>query len=321
MLLLGKKLHKCNILGAVPKMLHLYLTPLQFYIYLYPMSRSTRICGENLYHHIYAWGNDRRQTFITDQHYQYYLKLLENCLRSFQIDIIAYALMQWHIHLFIFDKINKISKFMDELHGQYAQFFNKDTGRVGHVFGERFNNKVVQPNEYGLWLSRYIHRQAVEAGIVSDPSEYPWTSYRQYIGLEPIKFIKPQVILEQFSVNDQNPKEVFSLYNNFVLDDKESSVDWESRILKVVGDAQFTKNVAKALKLKIPEVINKDELIKNICFELDIKLENLLNPLGIEEKRKRREAINIMIKKYSLTIVHIAKMMKISRFTVMRNIL
>ncbi len=301
-------------------MLHIVVDISKNLCILISVAKYIRICGENLYHHIYAWGNDRNPTFKAQAHYLYYLRLLENVSRTLDIDVIAYALMQWHIHLFIFDRLNNISRFMNDLHGQYAQFFNKDTGQVGHVFGERFNNKIVQPNEYALWLSRYIHRQAVEAGIVSDPDGYPWTSYRQYIGLEPIKFIKPQIIYEQLGTNARDRKEVIALYRNFVLDEKEVSIDWESRIVKIVGDAYFTKELAKTLNLEMPEVIDRDDFLKSICLELDIKIEQLLNPCGIEEKGKRHRAINIMIKKYKLTIAQTARMLKISRFTVMRNI-
>ena len=54
--------------------------------------------------------------------------------------------------------------------------------RTIHVFGNRFKNKVVDANSYGLWLSQYIHRQVVEAGLVSNPENYEWTSYHTYIG-------------------------------------------------------------------------------------------------------------------------------------------
>lgn len=284
------------------------------------MPWHTRFCGENLYHHVYAWGNDRHPTFKVDNHYQYYLMLLEDLSKNFQIDVITYALLQWHIHLFIFDMLNKISLFMKELHGQYAQFFNKDTGRVGHVFGERYNNKIVQPNNYGLWLSRYIHRQAVEAGIVSDPKDYPWTSYRQYIAMEPIRFIKPQIILEQFADRICDPKELAIRYQTFVLDNKEGPVDWDGPISLVIGDLNFAKNVEKKLNLKPLAHINKDELLRTISNELSITLESLLNPRGLEEKASRRKAINILVKRYNLKISQTAKILKISRFTVMRNI-
>ena len=162
------------------------------------MSWKTRICGGELYHHIYAWGNDRHPVFKDHYHYVHYLQLLKKYSREYRIDIIAYALMQWHVHFFIYDQDNNISIFMHHLHGDYAQFYNRETHRVGHVFGERFQNKIVLVNEHGTWLSRYINRQAVAAKIVSDPKDYPWTSYRIYVGLEKNEFLKHDVIIKQY---------------------------------------------------------------------------------------------------------------------------
>ena len=110
------------------------------------MARRPRLFGEELYHHIYAWGNNQQAIFVTDKHYERYINFLGRYSRDNQIDMIAYALMQSHVHLFVYDRLGKISLFMNELHGEYAQYFNHVTGRVGHVFGERFNNKVVQAN-------------------------------------------------------------------------------------------------------------------------------------------------------------------------------
>mgnify|MGYP002155005968 CR=1 FL=1 len=111
---------------------------------------------------------------------------------------------------------------MENLHGDYAQYFNKDTKRVGHVFGERFNNKIVQANEYSIWLSRYIHRQALTAGLVDDPKDYPWTSYRKYLGLEYKDFIKSDIVLEQFGTDHGG--RVALRYKEFVKDGDEADV-------------------------------------------------------------------------------------------------
>lgn len=126
--------------------------------------------------------------------------------RSFEIDIVAYALMPAHVHLFVHDQKNTISRFMMRLHGDYARYYNKVNERVGHLFGERFNNKIVLANLYGKWLSRYIHRQAIEAGLVTDPVDYAWSSYRIYIGLAPRKFVRPDVILKQFGTEVNRSK-------------------------------------------------------------------------------------------------------------------
>ena len=106
--------------------------------------------------------------------------MLELTARKKTMDIIAYGLMEWHVHLFVYDRNNTIADFMMTLHGEYAQFFNRECHQIGHVFGERYNNKIVANSVYGLWLSRYIHRQAVEAGMTNDPVLYPWTSYNRW---------------------------------------------------------------------------------------------------------------------------------------------
>ncbi|MGB9721515.1 MAG: transposase [bacterium] len=279
------------------------------------MAWSTRLCGENLYHHIYAWGNDRHPIFKTENNYYYYLELLAIFSKKFFIDIIAYALMEWHVHLFIFDRLNKISIFMQNLHGEYAKYFNAVTGRVGHVFGERYNNKVVQPNNYGIWLSRYIHRQPVEAGIVSDSKDYPWTSYRQYIGLEKIEFIEPRIILAQFGYTH---KEAVRHYKEFVLEDIEEPMDWDGSKATIIGSINFASRIEKASKGKSIKMIQKEELLSTISEELNTSIACLLTPKGRDERRIRHKAIEIMYKKYNLKIIEIARILRISRFGVMR---
>jgi REP element-mobilizing transposase RayT len=281
------------------------------------MGWHPRLCGENLYHHIYAWGNDRNNVFTTDSHYMHYLKLLADFSKKFFVDIIAYALMEWHIHLFIFDRLNKISTFMLNLHGEYAKYFNANTGHVGHVFGERYNNKIVQPNTYGIWLSRYIHRQPVEAGLVSDPKDYPWTSYRQYIGLEKTEFIKPHIILVQFGVS---PEEITKHYEEFVLGDKEDPIDWDGSKAKIIGSMNFTLSIEKRLKTNPTRFVDKKVILSAISDELGVPTECILNPKGREERKIRHKAIEIMFKKYNLKFTEIAKMLNISRFAAMKVI-
>ncbi len=251
-----------------------------------------RLCGENLYHHVYAWGNDRHPIFKAKEHYREYLRLMEKHSGFYRIDIIAYALLEWHVHLFIYDKINNISNFMFRLHGDYAQYFNRVTNRVGHVFGERFNNKIVQPNQYGLWLSRYIHRQPVEAGIVNDPKDYPWTSYKAYIGSDPKTFVKPDIILAQFGKKSER----HIRYQEFVMSSTfESAGDHSQMVLEDV-DVSF--------------------MIGLISHELRIDQRVLLNPKSREELKTRRMAIRLLFKKYGYSRTQIAHMFGLSRMAV-----
>lgn len=256
------------------------------------MTWKPRVCGEHLYHHIYAWGNDRHPVFKDPAHYRKYLGLLKKYSVIYKIDILAYALMEWHVHQFIYDDLNNLSNFMWKLHGDYAQYFNREARRVGHVFGERFNNKVVMPNQYGLWLTRYIHRQPLEAKLVKDPRDYPWTSYRVYLGLEKSNFVKPDVIISQYGAG----RDARKLYEQFVIEERDDEpVDW--------GKKSFT-------------IINEDHIINLISKEVKVEPFSLIQPKGKVERSKRHEAMRLLFEKHNYSKSQIARLFKISRMAV-----
>jgi REP element-mobilizing transposase RayT len=241
----------------------------------------TRFRGEDLYHHIYAWGNDRHPVFKETYHYHRYLSYLEQYADKHKIDIIAYALMTGHIHLFIYDRENNISDFMLHLHGEYAKYYNWSAHRVGHIFGERYNNKIVEANEYGMWLSRYINRQALKAGIVDDPEQYPWTSYRIYIGIEKNIFLKHEIIIKQFG----EEKDAYLNYKNFVLADNDGPVNWE---------------------LIERKCNRKRESIEEICKKMGVDMNTFKHVQGRTQRKNRHELIIRLLKDYGLRAVEIA---------------
>lgn len=278
------------------------------------MARRPRLLGREIYHHIYAWGNNRQAIFVSDQHYARYLDLLAKCSRDYRVDIIAYALMQTHTHLFVYDQKGRVSEFMNSLHGEYAQYFNRVTGRVGHVFGERFNNKVVQPNMYALWLSRYIHRQAVEAGLVTDPKDYLWSSYRAYIGEEPLDFVKPTVILEQFGAGQESVR----CYVKFVLGMDQGPMDWDIKSVIVVGDEDYWQNVHERKPAVDQENLSDKEILDLITTRFEVKIRLLIAPHGWEEKRFRRKLIRYLVDEVGLKPARVMHLCHVSRSAVQR---
>lgn len=278
------------------------------------MARRPRLFGEKLYHHIYAWGNNRQAIFIDNQHYARYLDLLEKFSRDYRLDIIAYALMQTHVHLFAYDLKGRVSEFMNSLHGEYAQYFNRVTGRVGHVFGERFNNKVVQPNVYAQWLSRYIHRQAVEAGLVTDPRDYPWSSYGAYLSEVPLGFVKPRVILEQFGTGQESIRN----YVEFVLGIDRGPIDWDMKSTIVVGDENYRKDVRERKPAIDQENPSDKEILDLVTARFEVNTRLLIAPRGREEKRYRRKLVRYLVDEVGLKPARIMRLCHVSRSAVQR---
>ena len=57
-------------------------------------------------------------------------------------------------------------------------YFNYAHRRTGTLWEGRFKSCAVEAESYLLTCQRYIELNPVRAGMVRDPSGYPWSSYR-----------------------------------------------------------------------------------------------------------------------------------------------
>jgi len=93
-----------------------------------------------------------------------------------------------HYHLLLETPRGNLSQIIHHINGAYTTYFNIKRDRFGHLFQGRFKGILVDKDAYCKELSRYIHLNPVRAGMVKNPSEYPWSSYRYFVG----KDKKPQ---------------------------------------------------------------------------------------------------------------------------------
>ena len=61
---------------------------------------------------------------------------------------------------------------------RYVQYVNRTYRRTGTLFEGRFRSSIIEGDRYLLACQRYIELNPVRAGLVADPGEYPWSSYR-----------------------------------------------------------------------------------------------------------------------------------------------
>lgn len=146
------------------------------------MSRGLRPIAINTVYHAIARGNNRDALFLSDMDRQTYLRLWRKYSRELEFDIYAYVLMTNHVHWLIRAGRVPISTIIQAIHSVYARIFNQTHNRVGHVFQGRFESKVCTDEKYILSLCRYIHRNPLEAGLVKNLLEYPWSSYQDLCG-------------------------------------------------------------------------------------------------------------------------------------------
>ena len=112
---------------------------------------------------------------------QEFLLSLSRARASVGFQVLAYCLMPNHFHLLLRVGNVPLPRIMQGLLTGYATRFNLRQGKTGHLFQSRYKAILCTDDSYLLTLVRYIHQNPVRAGFVADPSDWPWSSYRQYM--------------------------------------------------------------------------------------------------------------------------------------------
>jgi len=162
------------------------------------MSRPLRIEYENAYYHIMNRGRSGQDIFHGEQYFKVFLGALDEAHQRFGLQVLCYCLMSNHYHLLVKTPEANLGRAMRHINGVYTQRHNRMKHTDGPLFRGRYKAICVEEDSYQLQLSRYIHRNPVEAKMVDHLLDYPWSSYSYYVSNQ-----KPPKWLYQSDIFDQ----------------------------------------------------------------------------------------------------------------------
>ena len=147
------------------------------------MPRIARKDLKSTYFHVISQGIEKKYIFEKEIYKKRYLQLLYKESEEFKVKIIAYCIMDNHVHLLInVHEINTMSKFMHKLNFMYAQYYNfMENERKGYVFRDRFISEPICSEDYLVNCIIYIHNNPVKAKIVEYPYQYKYSSYNNFL--------------------------------------------------------------------------------------------------------------------------------------------
>ncbi|MFQ5675871.1 MAG: transposase [bacterium] len=135
------------------------------------------------YYHIYNRGANRESIFRSEENYLFLLKRFGKAALEKSITVIAYCLMPNHYHFLLRqDGETIISDLMQETFNSYSKAFNKMYNRTGTLFEGPFKSIHIDKDNYLTHLCRYIHRNPLEAGLVTDLEKWSFSNYLEWIG-------------------------------------------------------------------------------------------------------------------------------------------
>ncbi len=193
--------------------------------------------------------NDNQPEFHkTPEAAGWFIETLKKFKKKYKFLIYAYEIMGTHIHLLI--EPNKefadISVIMREINGEFARRHNKNTGKTGHFWKERFSHKIVVGMGHLKRSIVYFLNNPVRAGLVVNPLEYKFTFAHSIIGQT--NFIDPEGLIDFHLL----PPEVISYVMNFI-----------NKFVKI------SKDGTRKLKKVSSKFLNK---LKKIIFSIDFTL-------------------------------------------------
>ena len=145
------------------------------------MPRLSRNCLPGLPVHIIQRGNNRQTCFAAEADFKAYANWLFEASLQFGMNIHAWVFMTNHVHLLTTPLMpNAISRSMQYLGRYYVRYFNYRFRRSGTLYEGRFKSSIIQSRIYLLACQRYIELNPVRAGMVTDPADYLWSSYRAH---------------------------------------------------------------------------------------------------------------------------------------------
>lgn len=233
------------------------------------------------YHHIINRGVNRSDIFMDESDYETFLKIVCKACRTYKVVLHDYCLMTNHFHLLVETERENLSSFMKQINGNYAIYANKKQKRSGHFWQGRYYSRYITSDEYFYTLIRYIEQNPIDAGLVENVVEYPYTLGSVIAnGVSPISCTLHSKLLEE--------------------------LDYEN-IQELIGIKLNVEELEILEKIKHQKIVTKDKINK-IAYE-----KSLDEYFKSWKTKKERNAIIVEVLDDGYTQIDIANYLKVSR--------
>ena len=244
--------------------------------------QARKLLGEILCHHL-VQGINKEYIFQETEEKEKYLKLLKKYHKKLNVDILAYCIMDNHIHFLLYaEKIQSISNFMQQVNSQYAMYYNKKHKRVGYVYRNRFKSIPIMQREQLHKCIKYIHMNPVKAKMVKEEKDYKYSSYNDYLNQS--GFLNSKIL-------------------NFIFDSKNNYIE-------------------KFKSIKYEELNFEDESvdIKKILNQFLLKNRIKLKEIQKNQILMQKFIAYLISNQYKFSKTELAEALKISRATLYRRL-
>jgi len=279
------------------------------------MARQLRIEYPGAVYHVTSRGNQRNPIFFCDRDKSAFLDYCQDVHNKFGAIIHAYCLMDNHYHLLLETPCGNLSQVMHFINTSYTVFINTKYSRVGHLLQGRFKAIIIEADSYAQELSRYIHLNPVRAKIVLYPAEYPWSSYREYVGQRAsVPWLSTALVLSYFGYELSAAR---TRYEAYVIDAMGQAIQNPLRKAAsslILGSEEFIARLKKtflsdiAEQREIPAIRGLKDKIELATIQRAVE-----QTLKLKNKLTRNVAIYLCCKRTDYTLKDMAEYFQVGK--------
>lgn len=150
-------------------------------------------------YHIYNRGSHRVSIFRESDNYVFVLRKLKRYLRELQLTLLAYCLMPNHFHFLVRQDGDLPAGMLSQrVFNSYSKAYNRRYQHSGTLFEGPYRVKLLLETSHLLHLCRYIHANPVKDGLVTEPADWLYSNYLEWIGQRDGTMVDRSFVQEYF---------------------------------------------------------------------------------------------------------------------------
>ena len=140
---------------------------------------------KNTFHHLYNRGANKAAIFYERGNYLFFLRRMKYYAEKYKIKILTYCLMPNHFHIFLKQTTNVFSTslFISSLLNSYVKSINKQYNHSGTLFEGKTKSKMIDDENYFVWIIKYILENPVHAKLVDKIDDWEFSNAQDLLGL------------------------------------------------------------------------------------------------------------------------------------------
>jgi putative transposase len=159
---------------------------------------------QNEIYYVVLRGAGRQPIFNNDEDRDHFTHVVAEAAPACRVTVYGYCWLQAEARLAMRISDISISRFAKRVARQHAERLNREVSLTGSHFEQKCRGVKVDGQTALMDLVRHIHLAPLKAGLVAEPSAYPWSSHRVYMGLLEAPWLATKPLLKHFAKTEGN---------------------------------------------------------------------------------------------------------------------